>query len=287
MCALLFTTNVLMVLVISSTATASKPNTIVVLGGTANYKPPSSIVNVAEEVVSVKTAEKLSFADVKLHTSEKIREKQRIFDAKKANSLTPSIQTENTPLRKRISRSFHDRVESTVHAIKGAAGKQSVKFVAGTSKNSAKLINERKSTSVGKPANTNTNANTNTIANGYVVDEKLARVARPLKTSVRTEAQETLTHKEMHYEYTSVYPPTCPCMMGTGLKPVDCWYYTDKTNSKCEARQCKQSWVCVVGGETTGTTCMRKKSFTKIVPNEGTDTCTTKDHITYSYVPYS
>lgn len=374
LCPLLFTACVLLFLVISPTAYASKPNAIVLLGEGDSYKPPSSIVNVAEEVVSVKNAvpepePRLSFADIKLHTSERVKEKKRKFEGRKALSLTPTIQTKNPPLG--IGESFQNHVQNAVRAIKGVASKRRVKLSVANLKKSAKLITklrtkksrrevalgtgngsgnnnnnvvtkvrmdsvntanvqqEKRDTKVNLKTNVRTktgeaakettdlkanlrsavssaefdndgdgdgdriNANVRKSGgvdgNGVasVVDERLRLVARPLKTSVRTEADETLMHREMHYEFTSVYPPTCPCVLGTGLAPTECWYYTDDSRTSCQSRQCHKSWVCVAGGENTGTTCRRKKTFTKTVRNEDGLTCTTKDHIAYSYEPYS
>lgn len=91
--------------------------------------------------------------------------------------------------------------------------------------------------------------------------------------------------KHMHLEYTTKYPTSCACILGTSTPAGVCLEYT--VGNKCKARKCKRSYVCIDGvAPKHAIRCLRKKNTKKIVSNND-GTCATKSITAYTYVPYT
>jgi len=95
--------------------------------------------------------------------------------------------------------------------------------------------------------------------------------------------------KKLHLEYTTTYPKTCACKLGSGFNNGVCYHMTDEnTDAKirqCKKEACKASYVCVVG-MSTNITCIRKKNTHRTVPL-GDGKCRKEAYESISYVVYA
>lgn len=90
----------------------------------------------------------------------------------------------------------------------------------------------------------------------------------------------------LHYELSGKWPETCKCKLAKGLDRGICYYYVDKFLRSCKSELCAKNFICVVGGERTGTTCIRKKRTRRVV-SDGEGTCRTVIVDEFTYIPYS
>ncbi len=106
------------------------------------------------------------------------------------------------------------------------------------------------------------------------------------KVAIRQRLELSTKRGQLHYELSNNWPQTCECKLARGLEKGTCYYYLDESMTSCKRRLCAWSFLCVVSGEKTGTTCFRKKVTRRVISNGG-GTCRTAVVDQYKYIPYS
>lgn len=111
----------------------------------------------------------------------------------------------------------------------------------------------------------------------------------PTSPNVTAPPKPPTSSKKLHLEYTTSYPKTCACRLGSGFNNGVCYHMTDRnykaTTRQCKKEPCKPSYVCVIGVK-TGITCIRKKNTHRTVP-VGDGVCRKEAFESVGYVAYA